>query len=76
MPQLSVQGKSRKELLGGFLRNLKSADEVLITGVSGLKVTPGVLWQEQEAPMGWEALPAQVPRAQHEWVPLAPVGGG
>ncbi|XP_060032014.1 sorting nexin-32 isoform X2 [Erinaceus europaeus] len=36
--KLSVRGKSRKELLGGFLRNLmKSADEVLITGVSGLK---------------------------------------
>ncbi|XP_060032015.1 sorting nexin-32 isoform X3 [Erinaceus europaeus] len=38
---LSVRGKSRKELLGGFLRNLmKSADEVLITGVSGLKELP------------------------------------
>ncbi|XP_012580938.1 PREDICTED: sorting nexin-32 isoform X1 [Condylura cristata] len=35
---LSVRGKNRKELLGGFLRNIvKSADEVLITGVSGLK---------------------------------------
>ncbi|XP_049636128.1 sorting nexin-32 [Suncus etruscus] len=35
---LSVRGKNRRELLGGFLRNIvKSADEVLITGVSGLK---------------------------------------
>ncbi|XP_039337520.1 sorting nexin-32 [Mauremys reevesii] len=35
---LSVRGKNRKELLGGFFRNIvKSADEVLITGVSGLK---------------------------------------
>ncbi|KAM9219749.1 LOW QUALITY PROTEIN: sorting nexin-32 [Dugong dugon] len=36
---LSVRGKNRKELLGGFLRNIvKSADEALITGVSGLEV--------------------------------------
>ncbi|XP_045411856.1 sorting nexin-32 isoform X2 [Lemur catta] len=35
---LSVRGKNRKELLGGFLRNIvKSADEALITGMSGLK---------------------------------------
>ncbi|XP_024073540.1 sorting nexin-32 [Terrapene carolina triunguis] len=35
---LSVRGKNRKELLGGFFRNIvKSADEALITGVSGLK---------------------------------------
>ncbi|XP_032660188.1 sorting nexin-32 isoform X1 [Chelonoidis abingdonii] len=35
---LSVRGKNRKELLGGFFRNMvKSADEVLITGVLGLK---------------------------------------
>lgn len=38
--QLSVRGKNRKELLGGFFRNIvKSADEALITGVSGLKVS-------------------------------------
>lgn len=42
VPQLSVRGKNRKELLGGFLRNIvKSADEALITGMSGLKVTWG-----------------------------------
>lgn len=42
VPQLSVRGKNSKELLGGFLRNIvKSADEALITGMSGLKVTPG-----------------------------------
>lgn len=42
VPQLSVRGKNRKELLGGFLRNVvKSADEALITSMSGLKVTPG-----------------------------------
>ncbi|XP_042761675.1 sorting nexin-32 isoform X2 [Panthera leo] len=36
--QLSVRGKNRKELLGGFLRNIvKSADEALITSMSGLK---------------------------------------
>lgn len=41
VPQLSVRGKNRRELLGGFLRNIvKSADEALITGVSGLKVNP------------------------------------
>lgn len=35
---LSVRGKNRKELLGGFLRNIvKSADEAVITGMSGLK---------------------------------------
>ncbi|XP_042115105.2 sorting nexin-32 isoform X2 [Peromyscus maniculatus bairdii] len=35
---LSVREKNRKEVLGGFLRNIvRSADEVLITGVSGLK---------------------------------------
>ncbi|XP_032345750.1 sorting nexin-32 isoform X3 [Camelus ferus] len=35
---LRVRGKNRKELLGGFLRNIvKSADEALITGMSGLK---------------------------------------
>uniref|UniRef100_A0A452U1Q1 Sorting nexin 32 n=1 Tax=Ursus maritimus TaxID=29073 RepID=A0A452U1Q1_URSMA len=35
---LSVRGKNRKELLGGFLRNIvKSADEALITSMSGLK---------------------------------------
>ncbi|XP_025860199.2 sorting nexin-32 isoform X4 [Vulpes vulpes] len=35
---LSVRGKNRKELLGGFLRNIvKSADEALITRMSGLK---------------------------------------
>ncbi|XP_069063974.1 sorting nexin-32 [Pleurodeles waltl] len=35
---LSVRGKNKKEILGGFLKNIvKSADEVLITGVSGLK---------------------------------------
>ncbi|KAM5225378.1 sorting nexin-32 isoform 4-T4 [Hipposideros larvatus] len=35
---LSVRGKNSKELLGGFLRNIvKSADEALITGMSGLK---------------------------------------
>ncbi|XP_055210501.1 sorting nexin-32 isoform X4 [Gorilla gorilla gorilla] len=35
---LSVRGKNRKELLGVFLRNIvKSADEALITGMSGLK---------------------------------------
>ncbi|XP_072495238.1 sorting nexin-32 isoform X3 [Notamacropus eugenii] len=35
---LSVRGKNKKELFGGFIRNIvKSADEVLITGVSGLK---------------------------------------
>lgn len=40
--QLSVRGKNRKELLGGFLRNIvKSADEAVITGMSGLKVTSG-----------------------------------
>lgn len=40
--QLSVRGKNRKELLGGFLRNIvKSADEALITSMSGLKVTRG-----------------------------------
>nr|XP_019593296.1 PREDICTED: LOW QUALITY PROTEIN: sorting nexin-32 [Rhinolophus sinicus] len=38
VPQLSVRGKNRKELLGGFLRNVvKSADEALITSMSGLK---------------------------------------
>lgn len=44
--QLSVRGKNRKELLGGFLRNIvKSADEALITRMSGLKVIPGTpLW--------------------------------
>lgn len=42
VPQLSVRGKNSKELLGGFLRNIvESADEALITGMSGLKVTPG-----------------------------------
>lgn len=40
VPQLSVRGKNRKELLGGFLRNIvKSADEAVITGMSGIKVT-------------------------------------
>nr|KAF6467901.1 sorting nexin 32 [Rousettus aegyptiacus] len=35
---LSVRGKNRKELLGGFLRNIvKSADEAVITGMSGIK---------------------------------------
>ncbi|XP_048952872.1 sorting nexin-32 isoform X9 [Canis lupus dingo] len=35
---LSVRGKNRKELLGGYLRNIvKSADEALITRMSGLK---------------------------------------
>ncbi|XP_043916826.1 sorting nexin-32 [Protopterus annectens] len=35
---LSVRGKNRKEILGGFLKNIvKSADEVLITGLSGTK---------------------------------------
>ncbi|XP_027712006.1 sorting nexin-32 isoform X2 [Vombatus ursinus] len=35
---LSVRGKNKKELFGGFIRNIvKSADEALITGVSGLK---------------------------------------
>ncbi|XP_055988020.1 sorting nexin-32 [Sorex fumeus] len=35
---LSVRRKNRKEVLGGFLRNIaKSADEALITGVAGLK---------------------------------------
>ncbi|XP_004713744.2 sorting nexin-32 isoform X1 [Echinops telfairi] len=35
---LSVRGKNRKELLGGFLRSIvKSADEALITGLPGLK---------------------------------------
>ncbi|XP_064408123.1 sorting nexin-32 [Latimeria chalumnae] len=35
---LSVRGKNKKEILGGFLKNIvKSADEVLITGISGLK---------------------------------------
>jgi hypothetical protein len=39
---LNIRGKNRKELLGGFLRNImRSADEVLI--MSGLKVTPGPL---------------------------------
>lgn len=51
MPQLRVRGKNRKELLGGFLRNIvKSADEALITGMSGLKVTPGApLWMQPRA---------------------------
>ncbi|KAL1787331.1 sorting nexin-32 [Sigmodon hispidus] len=35
---LSVREKNRKEVLGGFLRSMvRSADEVLITGLSGLK---------------------------------------
>lgn len=35
---LSVREKNRKEVLGGFLRSIvRSADEVLITGISGLK---------------------------------------
>ncbi|XP_072345423.1 sorting nexin-32-like isoform X1 [Scyliorhinus torazame] len=35
---LSVRGKNRKELLGGFLKNIvKSADEALISGISGNK---------------------------------------
>lgn len=35
---LSVRGKNRKEIFGGFLKNIvKSADEVLITGLSGIK---------------------------------------
>uniref|UniRef100_A0A6I8NM48 Sorting nexin 32 n=1 Tax=Ornithorhynchus anatinus TaxID=9258 RepID=A0A6I8NM48_ORNAN len=34
---LSVRGKNRKELLGGFLRNIVKSHEALITGVSGLK---------------------------------------
>ncbi|XP_074132462.1 sorting nexin-32 isoform X2 [Sminthopsis crassicaudata] len=38
LSQLSVRGKNKKELFGGFIRNIvKSADEALITGVSGLK---------------------------------------
>ncbi|GAB1302051.1 Sorting nexin-32 [Apodemus speciosus] len=36
--RLSVREKNRKEVLGGFLRSIvRSADEALITGVSGLK---------------------------------------
>uniref|UniRef100_UPI00398F8625 sorting nexin-32-like n=1 Tax=Pristiophorus japonicus TaxID=55135 RepID=UPI00398F8625 len=35
---LSVRGKNRKEILGGFLKNIvKSADEALIAGISGIK---------------------------------------
>ncbi|XP_038950786.2 sorting nexin-32 isoform X6 [Rattus norvegicus] len=35
---LSVREKNRKEVLGGFLKSIvRSADEVLITGISGLK---------------------------------------
>ncbi|XP_030106731.1 sorting nexin-32 isoform X4 [Mus musculus] len=35
---LSVREKNRKEVLGGLLRSIvRSADEVLITGISGLK---------------------------------------
>ncbi|XP_051901115.1 sorting nexin-32-like isoform X1 [Pristis pectinata] len=35
---LSVRGKNKKEILGGFLKNIvKSADEALITGISGIK---------------------------------------
>lgn len=44
--QLSVREKNRKEVLGGLLRSIvRSADEVLITGISGLKVTLW-LWEE------------------------------
>lgn len=51
VPQLSVRGKNRKELLGGFLRNIvKSADEAVITGMSGIKVTSGTpLWSPPRA---------------------------
>ncbi|XP_048381098.1 sorting nexin-32-like isoform X2 [Stegostoma tigrinum] len=36
--ELSVRGKNRKEILGGFLKNIvKTADEALITGISGIK---------------------------------------
>ncbi|XP_039625048.1 sorting nexin-32-like [Polypterus senegalus] len=35
---LSVRGKNKKEIFGGFLKNIvKSADEALITSMSGLK---------------------------------------
>ncbi|XP_076971798.1 sorting nexin-32 isoform X2 [Tamandua tetradactyla] len=45
---LSVRGKNRKELLGGFLRNIvKSADEALITGMSGLKEVDDFFEQER-----------------------------
>ncbi|XP_043538509.1 sorting nexin-32-like [Chiloscyllium plagiosum] len=36
--ELSVRGKNRKEILGGFLKNIvKTADEAIITGISGMK---------------------------------------
>ncbi|XP_042202090.1 sorting nexin-32-like isoform X2 [Callorhinchus milii] len=35
---LSIRGKNKKEILGGFLKNIvKSADEALIAGISGVK---------------------------------------
>ncbi|GCC18598.1 hypothetical protein chiPu_0020839 [Chiloscyllium punctatum] len=36
--ELSVRGKNRKEILGGFLKSIvKTADEAIITGISGMK---------------------------------------
>lgn len=79
VPQLSVRGKNRKELLGGFLRNIvKSADEALITGMSGLKVTPGATGPqhteiEAQGGCGREASGGAWPRGRwcRPWVSMA-----